>query len=236
MRRKSMRQCPKAKGQAKGNAQSSAAKVENKSPDARKGGKGGGKGKRGKSEPRTVKRKQQCIHFFRGTCQRGDQCRYEHQVDEDGRPVPVGREILQRFDEAVKRYNENRAQAQAKPKAALRGGVTASMIALEPDDIDHGIVLNAAQALTMISIKQWLIQVPTQSSPAPQNARRDCGVPSPKCHSHWSYCSSLWAQRCKEIGCCLAKFSHLSVTGMVDYSWRVDILFRTKARTEEHSL
>ena len=31
-----------------------------------------------------------------------DQCRYEHQVGEDGRLVPVGPEILQRFDEAAK--------------------------------------------------------------------------------------------------------------------------------------
>ena len=138
---------PKSKGQAKGNSQGSPAKVENKSPDGRKGGEGGGKGKRGKSEPRTDKRKQQCLNFYRGTCQRGDQCRYEHQVDEDGRPVPVGPEILQRFDEAVTRYNENKAQAQAKPKAAPRGGVTASMIVLEPDDVDHGIVLSATQAL-----------------------------------------------------------------------------------------
>ena len=98
--------------------------------EARKGGKGGGKGKRGKSEP--------------GTCQRGDQCRYERQVDEDGRRVPVGPEILQRFDEAVKRYNENRAQPNLKLR---RGGVTASMIVLEPDDVNHGIVLSAAQAL-----------------------------------------------------------------------------------------
>ena len=35
-------------------------------------------------------------------------------------------EILQRFDKAVKRYNEKRAQAQAKPKSAPRGGVNAS--------------------------------------------------------------------------------------------------------------
>ena len=40
-----------------------------------------------------------------------------------------------------------RAQAQAKPKAAPRGGVTASMILLEPDDLQNGIVVNAAQAL-----------------------------------------------------------------------------------------
>ena len=93
------------------------------------------------------KRKQQCIYFFRGTCQRGDQCRYEHQIGDDGRPVPVGPEILQRFDDAAKRYNETRAQAQAKPKAAPRGGVTASMIILEPDDLQNGIVVNAAQAL-----------------------------------------------------------------------------------------
>ena len=121
--------------------------MESKSPHARKGGKGGGKGKRGKSEPRMEKRKQQCIRFYRGTCQRGDQCRYEHQVGEDGRPIPVGPEILQRFDEAVKRCNENRAQAQAKPKATPCGGVTASRIVLEPNDLGHCIVLSAAQAL-----------------------------------------------------------------------------------------
>ena len=114
---------PKPKAQAK----ASPAKVESKPPEARREGKGSGKGKRGKSEPRMEKRKPQCIYFFRGTCQRGDQCRYEHQVSHDGRPVPVGPEILQRFDDAVKRYNETRAQAQAKPKAAPRGGVSASM-------------------------------------------------------------------------------------------------------------
>ena len=111
---------------------------------SKKEGQGSGKGKRGKSEPRVEKRKQQCIHFFRGTCQKGDQCRYEHQVGDDGRPVPVGPEILQRFDDAVKR---SRAQAQAKPKAAPCGGVTASMIILEPDDLQNGIVVSAAQAL-----------------------------------------------------------------------------------------
>ena len=47
----------------------------------------------------------------------------------------------------MKRYSETRAQAQAKPKAAPRGGVTASMIILEPDDSQNGIVVNAAQAL-----------------------------------------------------------------------------------------
>ena len=138
---------PKPKAQAKASPQATPPRVENKPPEARREGKGSGKGKRGKSEPRVEKRKQQCIYFYRGTCQRGDQCRYEHQVGDDGRPVPVGPEILQRFDDAVKRYNETRAQPQAKPKAAPRGGVTASMIVLEPDDLQRGIVVNAAQAL-----------------------------------------------------------------------------------------
>ena len=136
---------PKAKAQAKSNAQPTPPKIEAKPPDQKKGGKGNGKGKRGRSESRPEKRKQQCIYFFRGTCQRGDQCKYEHQVGDDGQPVPVAPEILQRFEDAVKRYNETRAQA--KPKPAPRGGVSSSMIILEPDDLEHGIVLSAAQAL-----------------------------------------------------------------------------------------
>ena len=42
------------------------------------------------------------------------------------------------------RYSETRAQA--KPKPAPRGGVSSSMIILEPDVLEHGIVLSAAQA------------------------------------------------------------------------------------------
>ena len=93
------------------------------------------------------KKKQQCIYFYRGACQRGDECKCEHQVGDDGRPVPVGPEILQRFDDAVKRYSETRPPAQAKPKAAPKRGVTASMILLEPDDLQKGVVVSAAHAL-----------------------------------------------------------------------------------------
>ena len=173
---------PKPKAQPKGNPQGTPAKVESKPSEAKKEGKGGGKGKRGKSEPRVEKRKQQCIHFFRGTCQRGDQCRYEHQVGDDGRPVPVGPEILQRFDDAVKRYNETRAQAQAKPKAAPRGGVSASMIILEPDEVEHGIVLSAAQALdndeyyAMLDSGTNAIIVPLH--PKMEGEVAECQVPS----------------------------------------------------------
>ena len=173
---------PKPKAQAKGSPQPSPAKVESKPLDAKKGGKGGGKGKRGKSEPRIDKRKQQCIHCFHGTCQRGDQCRYEHQVGEDGQPVPVGPEILQRFDEAVKGYNESRTQAQAKPKAAPRGGVSSSMIVLEPNDLAHGIVLSAAQALdqdqyyAMLDSGTNAIIVPLH--PSMQGEVAECQVPS----------------------------------------------------------
>ena len=114
---------PKAKAQAKSNAQPTPPKMEAKPPEQKKGGKGNGKGKRGRSEPRPEKRKQQCIYFFRGTCQRGDQCRYEHQVGDDGQPVPVAPEIVQRFEDAVKRYNETRAQGKAKASSMWRSFV-----------------------------------------------------------------------------------------------------------------
>ena len=149
---------PKPKAQPKAYPQSTPARAETKPPENKKEGKGSGKGKRGKSEPRMEKRKQQRIHFFRGTCQRGDQCRYEHQVSDDGRPVPVGPEILQRFDDAVKRYNETRAQAQAKP------------IILEPDDLQR--VVSAAQALEMecslyLCIRGWKVKLRSVRSQVP---------------------------------------------------------------------
>ena len=45
----------------------------------------------------------------------------------------MGSEALQKYDEAVKRFNDN--SAQAKAKSAPKGGVavTASMIVLAPD-------------------------------------------------------------------------------------------------------
>ena len=132
---------PKAKVQPKNAVQPTPPKTEQKPPDQNKGGKGSGKGKRGRSESRFEKRQQQCIYFFRGNCQRGDKCRYEHQVGDDGQPIPVAPEIIKKFEDAVKRYGETRAQA--KPKAAPRGGVSSSMLILEPD---YGIVSNAAEA------------------------------------------------------------------------------------------
>ena len=77
---------PKAKGHGRGppQNQNSPPKTEPKPPEAKKAGKGGGKGKRGKSESGPERRRQQCIPFFRGTCQKGDQCKYEHQVDNEG--------------------------------------------------------------------------------------------------------------------------------------------------------
>ena len=173
---------PKPKAQTKASPQATPAKVEGKPPGAKKDGKGGGKGKGGKSEPRVEKRKQQCIYFYRGTCQRGDQCKYEHQVGDDGNPVPVGPEILQRFDDAVKRYNETRLQTQAKAKSAPKRGVTASMLLLEPDDLQNGIVVSATQALdddefyAMLDSGTSAIIVPLH--PRMEGEVAECQVPS----------------------------------------------------------
>ena len=45
-------------------------------------------------------------------------------MDSDGRTVPVGPEFLQRYDEAVKQFSENKNQN--KVRAAPRGGVRVS--------------------------------------------------------------------------------------------------------------
>ena len=170
---------PKPKAQPKNAVTSTPPKTEPKPPEQSKGGKGAGKGKRGRSESRPEKRKQQCIYFFRGTCQRGDKCKYEHQVGDDGQPVPVAPEIIQRFEDAVKRYNENRAQA--KPKPAPRGGVSSSMIILE-SDLEHGIVLNAAEVrdndehYAMVDSGTNAIILPLH--PRMQGEIAECQVPS----------------------------------------------------------
>ena len=132
---------PKPKAQSKNAAQPTPPKTEPKPQEPNKEGKGAGKGRRGRSETRPEKRRQQCIYFFRGTCQRGDKCKYEHQVGDDGQPVPVAPEIIKRFEDAVKRYNE--APVQAKPKAAP---LSSSMLILESDVLEHGIVMNATEA------------------------------------------------------------------------------------------
>ena len=79
---------------------------------------------------------------------------------------------------------------QAKPKAAPRGGVTASMIVLEPDDLEHGLVVSAAQALDNDQYYA-MVDSGTNASITSWHERRDCRVSSTECHSHWSYCSSL---------------------------------------------
>ena len=151
---------PKPKAQPKNATQPTPPKMEPKPPEQNKGSKGAGKGKRGRSESRPEKRKQQCIYFFK--------------------PVPVAPEIIQRFEDAVKRYSETRGQA--KPKPAPRGGVSSSMIILEPDALDHGIVLSAAEArendecYAMVDSGTNAIILPLH--PRMQGEIAECQVPS----------------------------------------------------------
>ena len=67
------------------------------------------------------------------------------------------------------------------------------MIVLEPDVVEHGIVLSATQALdndqydAMLDSGTNAIIAPLY--PGMQGEIAGCQVP--KCHSHWSYCPSL---------------------------------------------
>ena len=52
----------------------------------------------------------------RGNCKKGDYCNYEHQADGDGKPIPVGPEALQKYDEAVKRFQEIGSMQRPNPR------------------------------------------------------------------------------------------------------------------------
>ena len=87
---------------------------------------------------------------------------YEHQADADGRPVPVGPELLQRHDEVVKRFNENKTQTQVRNKAARKGGVgvNASMIVVDQEEGDTYLSCSATQASEMVDSGTNAVIVP----------------------------------------------------------------------------
>ena len=84
-------------------------------------------------EGKSEKKNQQRIPFFRGICKKSDHCNYEHQVDSECQPIPVGQEFLQRKDDAIKRASEAKAQNKAKVVPREGDGVTSAMIVLEKD-------------------------------------------------------------------------------------------------------
>ena len=49
------------------------------------------------------------------------------------KPVPVGPELLQRYDEAAKRFNESKTQGKSKATPKGGNGISASMITLDPE-------------------------------------------------------------------------------------------------------
>ena len=81
--------------------------------------------------------------FFRGSCKKSGSCNYEHQVDAEGKPIPVGPAFLQRCDEAVKRFNDNKAQNKAKivPKGGV--GVSSSMVIVDQEEDEASVTCSA---------------------------------------------------------------------------------------------
>ena len=113
------------------------------------------------------------------------------------------------------------------------------MIVLEPDEVEHGIVLIAAQApdndqyYAMLDSGTNAIILPLQ--PGMQGEIAECQVPSATVTGPIVQTYEFEGAR-KKIGSCFAKLSYLSVAGMVDYDRRLDICFRSKARIEEQRL
>ena len=119
---------PKGKGQSRGHTPAPPKEQTKVTDDtnAAQPTKGKGKGKKGKTEKGLNNHS-----FFRGTYKKGDHCNYEHQVDSEGKPIPVGPEFLQCCDDAVKRSNEARAQNEAKVVPRGGVGVSSAMLMLE---------------------------------------------------------------------------------------------------------
>ena len=84
---------------------------------------------------------------------KGHNCNYEHQVDADGKPILVGPEFLQRYDEAVKRLNDNKAQNKAK--VASEGGVGVSSATTGKDRMSVKLLCPAPQYKSLKIVTRW---------------------------------------------------------------------------------
>ena len=84
---------------------------------------------------------------------KGDGCNYEHQVDADGKPSLVGPEFLQRYDEAVKRLNDNKTKAQAK--VVPEGGAGVSSTTTVKDRMSVKLLCPAPQHKSLKIVTRW---------------------------------------------------------------------------------
>ena len=94
------------------------AQVAGKSSPGKSKSKGAGSST---DKPPVNKKGQQCIRFYRGICSRGDQCQYGHILGDDGKPLKIAPELLERYD----RYSAARREGK-KPETT----VTAHMLML----------------------------------------------------------------------------------------------------------
>ena len=164
-------------------------KAKPKKVNPKKTCQGAGKGKKGKPEQKPEKRRQQCIPFCRGACEKGDHCNYEHQVYSDGQPIPVGPEILQKDDEAVKRFNDNKAQAKAKSAQGEESEILSPWLFLVSSRSKR------LQFLVISACLRWLLchdELRNQCNHCPTSPRhewRDSWVQGPKCNCTRANCS-----------------------------------------------
>ena len=106
------------------------------------------------------------------------------------------------------------------------------MLVLEPDDLEHGIVLSAAQALDndefYARVDSGTNAIILPLHPRMQGDIAECQVP--KRYSHRTNCPNLRVQWRKETGCCSAPIHHSRFSGVVDYHSRLEIRFGSKTR------
>ena len=125
---------PSSPLKAEGPAPSDPAAAAPSRPENPAKGKGNGKNSGGAERPIVNKKGQQCIHFFKGACARGDQCVYGHIIGTDGKPLAIAPELLACYDQyaAAKREAKKKSafieQADAKCYCLLDSGADALVL------------------------------------------------------------------------------------------------------------
>ena len=121
---------------------------------------------------------------------------------------------------------------QAKPKAAPRGGVSSSMIILESEPLDRGIVLNSAEArdndeyYAMVDSGTNAIILPLH--PRMEGEIAECQVPSATVTGPIVQVYEFNGSQ-RFVGC-VTPINHPCFTRMADFYSRMGVHFRTKSR------
>ena len=155
---------------------------------------------------------------------RGENCRYEHQADAEGKPSPVGQEFLQRYDRAV------------KPKAQHRDMCGEIAECKVPSLTVYGQIVQILRSTMILISQEWLTTIATWKIVAESEAtasrivvyrRRSPTTPS-------SQSEESFAVLLKELFCEAMEDIHIMATLQSRYSlFQLKKLLQEQRRVED---